>query len=349
MEETDRRQRACTEASRWLVRLQTGDAGREEREEFVEWLRESQLHVAEMLRVAQVRGLLENFDAWTRISTEGAASEGDKIVELPRRAVGPKGGPRNYTKWLLVAASIAVTAIGLTFAIPLFRGHVVETDRGERREVVLSDGSIIQVDPETRLRVKYDDARRIFLERGRALFRVAKSPGRPFLVQASGTTIRAVGTVFGVDAHDERVLVTVVEGRVAVSAAQAAQRNTQSQPTSQNGAPESVLVSANEQTATLPGAAPKTVRSVDSGRELAWAQGRLVFQNDSIDSAIALFNRYNTVNLKVTDAVLARRHVSGVFNASDPEAFIAFLQTVMPLEIVRDGDRSILIAPSKAH
>ena len=86
------------------------------------------------------------------------------------------------------------------------------------------------------------------------------------------------------------------------------------------------------------------MRKVDSHRALAWAEGRLIFQNDELGTVIAQFNRYNHVQLSVADPALAAKPVSGVFNAADPEAFIAFLQSVTAVEIVRDGDRSITIA-----
>jgi transmembrane sensor len=89
--------------------------------------------------------------------------------------------------------------------------------------------------------------------------------------------------------------------------------------------------------------AAEPVREVDSHRALAWAEGRLIFQNDELAKVIAEFNRYNRVQLTVVDPALAAKPVSGVFNASDPEAFVAFLQSVTSVEIVRDGDRSITI------
>jgi transmembrane sensor len=39
----------------------------------------------------------------------------------------------------------------------------------------------------------------VTLERGRAVFHVAKDKARPFLVSSNGTVVRAVGTVFGVE------------------------------------------------------------------------------------------------------------------------------------------------------
>jgi transmembrane sensor len=88
--------------------------------------------------------------------------------------------------------------------------------------------------------------------------------------------------------------------------------------------------------------AAEPVRSVDSGRELSWAKGELVFDNETIAAAVEEFNRYNRVQLRVTDRALAARPVSGVFDASDPESFIAFLQTATSARVTRSESEIIL-------
>src|SRR5688572_27841301 len=81
MDASERRTRASADAAEWWLRLQSNDLGRAEREQYVTWLRESALHVAEMLRIARVHNALERFDRWTNIRTDGATDE--KILEFP--------------------------------------------------------------------------------------------------------------------------------------------------------------------------------------------------------------------------------------------------------------------------
>jgi transmembrane sensor len=374
MDASERRKRASSEAADWFARLQAGEMERAERQQFVEWLRESYIHVTEMLRVAQIHGELKQFEHWARLSTGPRTAE-DNVVQLPSpldenplQMTGVGGGPRHAKGegtqrpllMLFAVAATVVLMVATALVLPRIRGQVIETERGERREVVLSDGSVLQVDPETRLRVKYADAvRQVFLERGRALFHVAKNAHRPFLVQADGTTVRAVGTAFGVEQQTRGVIVTVAEGKVAVFSNNP-HPSTSLPPSPSDGegqgmkVPESAHSSSGalfltaDQQVTVPriGAA-EPVRKVDSHRALAWAEGRLIFQNDELGTVIAQFNRYNRVQLSVTNSGLAAKPVSGVFNAADPEAFIAFLQSVTAVEIVRDGDRSITIGTAR--
>jgi transmembrane sensor len=389
MDANERRRQAAADAADWWVRLQSADMSGTQRGEFVDWLRESPVHVAEMLRIAQVHGALEHFERWTRISavppaTERAAEiidlrpsgrvDGNARVRDNAPAEGARSRWRRAAGWMSLAASVGVLLVGATLLQERILGKLIATDRAERREVVLSDGSVVQVDPQTRLRVKFtENARDVYLQHGRALFRVAKNPRRPFFVHSDETVVRAVGTAFGVEQLGSgATIVTVAEGQVAVSSehkrepAAAPPQSTNSlvspsppagerRPVSQKPAhsrtnesepAEVAFLTANEQVTVGESGSAEPVRVVDSHRELAWAEGRLIFRNDPITHVIAEFNRYNRVQLSVADDKLASRSVSGVFNASEPEAFIAFLQTVVPVEIIHTGETAITIAPA---
>src|SRR4029077_13656585 len=93
--------------------------------------------------------------------------------------------------------------------------------------------------------------------------------------------------------------------------------------------------------------AAEPVREIDSNRALAWADGRLVFENASVQHVIEEFNRYNRIQLQVRDAELAKRPISGTFSASDPESFVAFLQTVVPVNVRQDNAGNTIIDPVK--
>jgi transmembrane sensor len=400
MAASDRRKRASEDAAAWWVRLQTEELPRAEREQFVDWLRESAVHVAEMLRVAKVHGALEQFQRWAHVSTDGA--DEDNIVSLcissaigrddtlsigteRERAASPPSPPfRRRLRLYAMAASFTAIVIAAAWPLIGLPGQTIRTERGERREVALADGSVVAVDPETRLRVKFEEhTRRVFLERGRALFRVAKNADRPFLVQADGTTVRAVGTAFGVERQKQGIMVTVAEGKVAVFQTGSAQpspgsgdnsdtsqpRNTATEnagseilprahpPSNGDGrgvrkfAPRlaaEVLLTAGEQVTMQSSGTAEPVHKVDSDRKLAWAKGRLDFDNETVATAVEEFNRYNRVQLHVVDDALAKRPVSGVFDASDPESFIAFIQTVAPVRVARGTATDITLSMATA-
>src|SRR5687768_11131011 len=82
MESSERRRKANEEAAEWWLQLQAPEISRQQREAFVDWLRESSVHVAEILRVASVHGALEQFGNWARVATQGSDSGETAVVLL---------------------------------------------------------------------------------------------------------------------------------------------------------------------------------------------------------------------------------------------------------------------------
>lgn len=351
MDENDRRERAGKEAAEWWIEMQAAEMPLERRVAFVGWLRDSPLHVSEMLQVVEVHDGLAHFKRWADISTAGSEQDDtlDRVVEFSAvaKSAAPVNQPatREHKHGLrrgsflagMAASALIVLAVSVWFSLS---GQVIETERGERREVALADGSVVQVDPQTRMRVKLLDSSRrlVVLEHGRALFRVAKDPERPFLVDANGTVARAVGTSFAVETRMQDVIVTVAEGKVAVSVSPP--------PGAGTTEPELAAMLIADQQLTVGGAAASaSVRKVDSQRELAWASGRLVFEHTPLPRVLEEFNRYNRVQMRVEDTELAQRRISGSFNASDPDSFLAFMRTVANVEVTRDNARNLIITP----
>jgi transmembrane sensor len=86
------------------------------------------------------------------------------------------------------------------------------------------------------------------------------------------------------------------------------------------------------------------VRRVDSHRELSWADGHLVFEHDSVADVVQQFNRFNSVQIKVLDPQLDTRPISAVFNVSEPEAFVTFLESGANIRVTRPSRHMIVIA-----
>jgi len=344
MDHNSRRARAAEEAAEWLMRMQSEDLGRLERVEFAQWLRDSPLHVAEMLRISRVHARLADFPHWGQVEKLDAASLEPSVLEFPienEASAQPARKPARQSWRLLgaVAAGCAALVVALTWQLRERHSQTIQTSIGERRNVTLADGSIVSVSPDSTLRLRFNGQERLVsLCRGDALFRVAKDTLRPFIVQAGDTRVRAVGTAFGVERHDDSVTVTVEEGRVAVAQAAATQA-----PLLKSPDLTEVSLGADQQV-ILPRSGPiGPVRNVDSQRELAWAEGRLVFNNTPVSEVVRRFNKFNHVQMQVVDSNLSTQQVSAVFDASDPEAFIIFLESVANVRVTRPSADDIVI------
>jgi transmembrane sensor len=391
MDANNRRARETHEATVWWTLLGSkppAEVSQADREQFTKWLRESPLHVAELLRVAHVHDSLERFKLWGEIPLE-SQSESDDIATLPiplhlrgagqrnvrrmRELTGNSGLPldqrteghrcwsKRARRWI-AAASLAVVVIATAWLAQHLGDTTVRTERAERREVMLSDGSVVSLEPETMLRVNLTKSyRNVSLDHGRALFHVAKDPARPFIVHSGKADVRAVGTVFGVERESLDVVVTVSEGKVAVvpvaTRGAGSQRQTpaiippreistgpSSAPALASGQPGEVYLVANQQIRVKKSGEASPIEQVDSNRALAWSAGRLVFDATPLEEVATQFNQYNHVQLRISGSDLARRPVSGVFQASDPETLIAFISAGAHVNVERQGRDAIVIS-----
>lgn len=377
MDANERRTRIVAEATEWCLRLHNNEMSRAQREEFVDWLRESPLHVTEMLHMAHVHNAFEQFKGWSQLKAPTAIDAQDTVVQFPERSTRTQPNPesivkpaRNHRRYGAIAAALMGVLVFVVWRLSGNAGMTIVTERGEKREMSLSDGSVLQIDPNTKLRVRLlDKERRIQLEYGRALFRVAKDAARPFFVNANDTTIRAVGTAFAVARSNESVTVTVVEGKVAVMRNDVASSDASSNekpaderdrsrrtgpagkvarsPANEN--PQaSIFLVADEQVTVGAKHLPGKIRKVDSARALFWAGDRLTFENDSVAAVVAEFNRYNRMQIYVSDEALANRSISGVFDASDPQSFVAFLKSAGHIDVVRGHPNALDITIASA-
>ena len=253
-----------------------------------------------------------------------------------------------------MAASLAAVVVGASVAIWVYVAQfpTYATSIGEQRIVRLSDGTEVQLNARSRIRVHYSEhERHVDLLAGQALFKVAKNPARPFIVASDGARVRAVGTQFDVYRKAEGTTVTVVEGRVSVTPEDVAQispvslaQSGTAQPELATGLPASapVLVSAGEQVVATPSKVSKPART-DVAAATAWTQRELVFDSTPLAEVAREFNRYNAKPLMVTDDRLKAFHVTGVFSSTDPASLLRFLRAQPEIEVA-ESESGIRIA-----
>lgn len=208
---------------------------------------------------------------------------------------------------------------------------VYRTAIGERLMVTLPDGSSATLNTASRLELAYTSAaRRLILDQGQALFRVAKGQARPFIVQALNRIVTAHGTVFDVRIEaGKKVKVALVEGAVSVAnVAGPAQSKTELQP-------NDVLVASADQVQV------SRVPQID--KEVSWRQGFIIFEDESLADATAEVNRYVNTPIVLKDDRLKQIRVSGAFRTGETAAFVEALQFSFPVRVVeRDKDRIVL-------
>ena len=271
--------------------------------------------------------------------------------------------PRRWAMPFAIAASIALIVVaGFTWRAYERTGwHEYTTDFGGLSRIVLDDGSVVNLNTNSLMRVQLTpELRHIVLERGEALFKVAHDKNRPFDVDAGDTTVRAVGTEFSVRVREpaeatggrKDIEVLVKEGRVAIDPpkknAKPIERAAALPPSmSTLSAGEAVTITATRVTTELPQMQVQKVADADVDRKLSWTEGRLWFERQTLKDVVTEFNRYNRRQMVIADPAIENLRIGGGFEATDPESFIAALEKTLGVRAFpspsSDGDGAEVI------
>jgi len=325
------------QASTWFVEFSEGDLDGEARERFIDWLRTSPEHVRAYLQIAAVWEDAVHLDGREQDRGEMIAlarAEANVVALAARGARAEELQPHRRSWFAAIAASVVLAVLGGGFA--LYNAYVVPsyaTDIGEQRSVRLDDGSMVELNARSKIRVKFtDEVREVALLEGQAIFRVTRDPNRAFVVASGETRVRAVGTVFDVYRTQAATTVTVLEGQVVVEASVGVGPE-ESYPT--------FVVAGQQLRVNL--AAPAEPQATDVSAATAWTRREIVFQRSSLTEVVQEFNRYNPRQMVVLDDSLAATRVSGVFSSTDPKALLAFLRQ-LPDVSVEETDREVRIS-----
>jgi transmembrane sensor len=166
------------------------------------------------------------------------------------------------------------------------------------------------------------------LVRGQAFFQVNKDAVRPFIVRTGEADVRAVGTQFDVYRSRGGAIVTVVEGRVAVTQASGGGV----QMSGQKAMAEPLYLVAGEQVTVGAEKVPHPVHT-DVATATAWTERKLVFEGAALGHVVEEFNRYNVRRVVIADPELEEVHVRGAFAANNPQRLVEFLQQRFSLTI----------------
>jgi transmembrane sensor len=338
---SDSDRRIAERAAEWLLTLQSEDLTPQQRAELVEWLCESPQHVAALFRTCKVQRDLARFAKWWQI-VPMTRTEPSKIMRLvPKQSVTPSLAGRRWGRAAAFAASIVIACYAGWSGLARVGHQEFSTQAGERREITLADGSVMDLSPDTDVAVRYRAHERLLtLAHGNAIFHVAKDRSRPFIVTAARTRVRAVGTIFSVERTVRHVCVAVVEGVVAVS------EEPQAWHRSLGPAPPSPLLSlaANEQVSINTSGIISPVRWTNAS---AASGNRLTFEDQTVAAVARRFNSHNRMQIEISDSSLAARRISGTFPTDDPQSFVAFLQVAADVQVSQRDSTHILLGPAR--
>jgi transmembrane sensor len=304
------------EASHWIAKLER-KLSREEEKKLKQWMSADAKNEAELLSLAK---LWDQMDALSQLSE-----------------VIPHTGHESTRKRLAIAASV-ILAVAVSAAV-LFDNQLVETPIevvqndearyetpvGDQSTIHLNDGSIVQLNTNTRLDVSMlPNQRLLTLERGEIHINVAHDPARPLRVVVGNRVIEAIGTKFNVRIDDsQQIELIVTEGRVSVGIRLGAG--------GESAIDQSVieLIAENERI-RLDEPRRQTVEVLEPEEievRLSWRNGNLIFRGESLSSAVSEVGRYTNMEFIIQSEELKQVRVAGLFRAGDVEGFLRSLRT----------------------
>lgn len=242
-----------------------------------------------------------------------------------------------------LAASV-VAAVSFAVLQPGSQPQGVDyaTALGERRVVMLGDGSRLSMDAASEVTVAYStDRRELELKSGRAKFDVAKDPLKPFTVAAGDKLIVATGTSFSVEILKGEVNVVLFEGHVAVLDRKT-KRPAVVPASGRLDAVDALLTPGRE--LSLPANGVAKLEDVDVARATSWEAGQLSFADEPLGQAVERMNRYSKTRFAVGDAAAGRVAISGIFNSDDVDGFVSGVTDVFPVRTVRRGDEVVFVS-----
>lgn len=299
------------QAALWIQRRQFWDWSPADQAELDAWLGQSTAHEVAFIR------LMSGY------------SRTDRLVALRAPRVDRR---LSLARLLRIAAGLALVAALGTWAIRYSTGPkdvTYSTPIGGRQTIMLADGSRIDLNTDSVLRLRGDAAKRLaFLDKGEAYFQIKHDAQRPFVVAAGHHRITDLGTKFLVRTASDRLDVTLVEGRARVDSSGSV-RSVDLEP-----GDEVIATSGNLTTIR------KTIQQVSD--QLGWRRGVIVFKHTTLADAAAEFNRYNPNRIMLGSGAVAALKIDGTFPSDDPDAFVEITQDILHLRVEKRGQNIVL-------
>jgi transmembrane sensor len=248
----------------------------------------------------------------------GPAPTASEIITALTRETAPARSPKDAQSgvrrgafgwrsagWLAAAAVLATLIVGVSYVrnagsvgsrVGFGAQHFV-TGPDEQATVVLTDGTVVRLAPDSRLNVPDDASGREVGLIGRAYFAVAHDPSRPFRIRTGSGQVRVLGTRFTLDTSSEDLRLVVVEGRVKLE--------TPDEP--------EVEVAANQMARVVRGLRLPIVEVPDPALMTDWVGNFLAFQNTPLGAAVAEIEREYGVDIAISDPDLTNRTITAWF------------------------------------
>jgi transmembrane sensor len=248
-------------------------------------------------------------------------------ADQPERVRQQRGGRRSVIRVATIVTAAVLAVVGLVVAktpVSSARPVVYATRAAQHATVTLRDGTRVLLSDATTLTVpaNFGDENRTVALNGQALFTVPHADGAPFVVRATHTEARVLGTSFSVRRYheDSTVRVTVVQGKVSV--------RTAARP---------IILTDGMSGVVDDSGAVRPARDTDVARELQWTRGRLVFEDIPLAVAIRDIERRYGITVVFADSALSARLLTATIERESVSEVLDLLSLALRARYQRSG------------
>jgi len=357
------------EAGEWLIRLDSDKNMSEYNAiQLREWLKRSPVHRQEL---ANLLKFYNRMNILTELSVP--------LIKTPalnqevQTAQPHKNSFRISPIWQLAGVYVVAAIFAVLVLVPPGDpiGSINEefdhyaTATGEQSTITLADGSVLELNTDSQLEVKYSSsARNIILMKGEVYFKVAKDIKRPFNVYARNGRIEAIGTEFSVRLKEDDMNITVAEGRVKLITLKKPVDNAFMSSgiiTDSSIYDESIIGTLDAGQSTTIEAIiinetniserkmefAQNIDGTQLSKQLSWRSGLLIFTGDPLEEVIGEISRYSPIAIEILDPKLKAIRIGGQFRIGDVEAMLASLEANFQLHIIRLDHNHFQIASAE--
>ncbi len=354
--------------SQFLVKVIKNEASTEEKEFFESWLNESEANKEEFGTLALLweKGAKSPVPSppnaakqWTNIRERIKAEEVKTQAVIPVQQAGAVKEAlveddifkRNYAaEFFGWAVKIAAVVFLVSVSVIYYNNSQVQTvkytenisqnsipvkflklitQKGERKTLPLSDGSIIYLNADSK--VTYPSSfssneRKVVLE-GEAYFSIKKDASRPFRIVTGGTMTEVTGTEFNIKFRNNKYNLVVTRGSVIA-------KNIRT--------PKDVFVDAGKMVSCSKTSELTRPVKVNVEDFIAWRKNKLAFRHSSLAEVMNEVETYYNVRVIFNTDSVKKKTLSGIFSTNSLDDVLSMISLSMDVQIKRDGKKIIV-------
>ena len=169
--------------------------------------------------------------------------------------------------------------------------NTVSTGKGKNYQLTLADGTQVWLDAMSSIRfpTAFPGEERVVELSGQAYFEVAHNARQPFRVKVGEKVVEVLGTHFNVNAHEETMKTTLLEGAVKIL------RQAQDD--------KGIVLKPGEQAQLGSNGQIAVIQNTDLAEVMAWKNGRFKFTGNTVEEIFTELSRWYDIDVVYQDKI----------------------------------------------